>query len=237
MQEKNFSILLVEDEPNLAFSLTLNLEEEGYKVTHVGDGAEAIDLFKNSEVYDLVLLDLMIPSLNGFEVLKEIRAIDSQTSVLMITARADDKDRIEGLSLGADDYITKPFHLQELMLKVKRVFQRKADEKSSLSQVEPITYDGITLDVGARSLKTHAGTFDLTQIEVDIVKEFLEHKDEVLTREYLLEKAWNMRGGISTRTVDNFIVRIRKYLENDPANPVYLKSIRGKGYRFESKQH
>ncbi len=235
MENRNFSILILEDEPNLAFTLKLNLEEEGYSVTHAKSGQEAIELFQHSTVFDLILLDVMVPDRDGFEVLKEIRVIDPQVSVLMLTARAGDNERLKGLELGADDYITKPFHLQELILKIKRVYNKKSDKEKSADG--PISVGDISLDTASRNLTSNQGRFLLTQTEVDIVKEFLSNPNKVLSRDYLLEKVWKLRGGITTRTVDNFIARIRKFLENNPREPKFIKSIRGKGYRLDIKDH
>jgi DNA-binding response OmpR family regulator len=191
-----------------------------------------LEYFKNDKVYNLILLDVMIPDIDGFEVLKSIRLVDQKVPVLMLTARADDHDRLKGLGLGADDYITKPFHLQELLLRVKRMLQRMDMFKAAHSETGPIVSGPFTLDILGLKLICPNGTYQLTALESDVLKEFLSQPAKVLSREYLLETVWGLKGGITTRTVDNFIVRLRKFLEEDPSKPQYLKSIRGKGYRF-----
>lgn len=238
------NILLVEDEPSISFTLKLNLEAEGYGVVHVSDGVAAVQEFSaNPNYFCAVILDIMIPELDGFAVAKAIRKSDMRTGILMLTARAGDLDRVRGLELGADDYITKPFHLQELLLRVKRMVERSKllakqtvltelglDEHSTSST---ITVGAFCLNCDALNFKGPAGTFDITALESDVLREFMLNHGKVLRREHLLEKVWKVKSSTETRTVDNFIVRLRRYVESDPKNPMILVSVRGRGYKFE----
>jgi DNA-binding response OmpR family regulator len=233
-------ILLVEDEPHLAFGLKLNLEAEGYRVTHVESGTEALKAYTQGE-FAAVILDVMIPELDGFEVAKFIRSRDDRSGILMLTARASDQDRVRGLEAGVDDYITKPFHLQELLLRVRRMVERSSllrgqggsprasDPKPSSTTIScgPFKLNPDTLEFNGPN-----GQFILTALEADVLREFLANPEKVLSRAYLLDKVWKLQGEIETRTVDNFIMRLRRYIEANPKEPRYLQSIRGRGYRL-----
>lgn len=229
-------ILLVEDEAHLAFMLQFNLQREGFEVTLADDGAKAIDYYRERGPFDVVILDVMLPEVSGFDVAEQIRSDDAQTGILMVTAMASDHDRIKGLGLGVDDYITKPFHLEELMMKVKRTAVRshlfKGPTASDQGQGRVISYGLFTLDADTLTLSGPQGDHTLTALEADILKAFIENIGKVLSRDYLLDKVWKVKGQIETRTVDNFVVRLRRYLEADPANPIHLVSIRGRGYRL-----
>ena len=231
---KKKRILLVEDEPNLAFSLQYNLQAEGFDITPAINGQIAIEKFTREGPFDLIMLDVMLPEVDGFEVARRIRQTDQKTGILMLTALAGKRDRIQGFEAGVDDYITKPFHLEELVLRVKRMSERSdfftpnaPSEESHL-----YTYGPFELDTEALLLKGPNGQYNLTALEADILKEFINSPGRVLSREHLLEKVWGVQGEIDTRTVDNFIVRLRRYLEKDPSNPEFLVSIRGRGYRL-----
>jgi two-component system alkaline phosphatase synthesis response regulator PhoP len=226
-------ILLVEDDPHIAFSLELNLKEEGYDVTSVDNGLAAVDKYKNNGPFDLVILDIMVPEMDGFQVAKFIRSKDVKTGILILTARAADSDRIRGLEIGVDDYITKPFHLTELLLKVKRATQRvEMFEKGGEEAKSVIRCGAFELNRDALHLTTPNGSQTLTALEADILSEFMLNPNRVLSREHLLHKVWGMNGNFETRTVDNFIMRLRKILEEDPSAPKILESVRGRGYRF-----
>ena len=231
-------ILLVEDEPNLAFSLNFNLQAEGYEVLPATTGTAAIDMFEKAGPFDLILLDVMLPEMDGFEVARKIRSTDGKTGILMLTALSDNESKINGLEAGVDDYITKPFHLAELLLRVKRMLER-ADLFASSANT-PAAANGaqfeagpIVLNTESLFLKTETGEYQVTALECDILTEFLNNPGRVLSREHLLRQVWGVRGDVETRTVDNFIARLRKYLEPDPAKPQYLKSVRGRGYQLE----
>lgn len=234
MTENRKRILLVEDEPNLAFHLQFNLQAEGFDVMPAVDGQIAIRMFDREGPFDLVILDVMLPELNGFEVAKHIRSKDDQTHILMLTALGREEDRLRGFEAGVDDYITKPFHLPEFLMRVKRMIRRAehfapTEDKSS---DHVIVCGPFRLNIESNSLQTPTGQHTLTALETDVLKEFMQHPGRVLSRQQLLDTVWGMKGDIETRTVDNFIARLRKYLEADPSNPQYLISVRGRGYRF-----
>ena len=230
-QYKGNKILLVEDEESLAIGLEYNLSEEEFDVTLAKDGRQAITEF-NSKQFDLIILDIMIPYLDGFEVAKKIRSMDPQMPILILTARTSAEDRIKGLELGVDDYLTKPFHLEELILRIKGMLKRKMwyksisniDSKYKAKNIE-IDFERLYLVVGSKSntLTVHEGM---------LLKYFIENKNRIISRKELLEKVWQINSEIETRTVDTFIARLRKLLENDPAHPDHIKSVRGAGYIF-----
>jgi len=225
-------ILLVEDEENLAHGLEYNLAEEGYKVTLARDGKEAIKFFDENE-FDLIVLDIMLPYFNGFEIAKHVREKHPQMPILMLTARTQVEDRVKGLELGADDYLTKPFHLKELLLRIKGMLKRKKWYQKVV--IENPIYRFGHIEINFENLKCINGKkeFQLTSYEAMIMKYLIENKDKVVTRKELLENVWNMNPDIETRTVDNFIVRLRKHFEDDPSDPKYIVSVRSAGYMFQ----
>jgi len=231
---KGTRILLVEDEESLAVGLEYNLIEEGYIVNWAKNGREAIDLFQK-EKFDLIILDIMLPYVNGFEVAERVRKSDPQIPILMLTAKTESGDKVKGLEKGADDYMTKPFHLQELLLRVKGMLKRKS-WYTSTSQKQPVYKFGKN-EINFKTLNCLHGTekIRLTPQEAMLLKYLVEHKEEIVTRKELLENVWHLNPEVETRTVDIFIARLRKYFEPDPSNPVYFKSIRGAGYTFEVK--
>jgi DNA-binding response OmpR family regulator len=229
-------ILLVEDEPHLAFNIEFNLQAEGYEVVPATNGQIALDKFFNDGPFDLIILDIMIPEIDGIKVAKEIRKTDNQTGILMLTARSSKEDIVMGLETGADDYMTKPFLLKEFLLRVKRMVKRSELFTAKSSEEEKVlTCGDITLDIESLELINGNEHHILTVLEANVLKEFMKNPGKVLTRDHLLTTVWGVNGKIETRTVDNFILRLRKYLERDPSNPTYLESIRGRGYRFRSE--
>jgi len=232
--DENFSgsrILLVEDEETLAVGLEYNLTEEGFLVTRAKNGREAIEYFENNN-FDLIILDIMLPYLNGFEVAEAVRKKNIQMPILMLTARTESEDRVKGLEKGADDYMTKPFHLQELLLRVKGMLKRKSWYKEA-SEKQPV-YNFGSNEINFENLTCFHGDnkFRITPHEAMVLKYLIERKGEIVTRKELLENVWHLNPDVETRTVDIFIARLRKYFETDPANPIYFKSIRGAGYTF-----
>lgn len=226
-------ILLVEDEESLATGLEYNLSEEGYEVDWAKDGKQAIEKF-NKARYDLIILDIMLPYQNGFEVAKVVREKDPQIPILMLTARTTIDDKVKGLETGADDYITKPFHLQELLLRIKGMLRRKNWYYKSVKQ-NPVFRIG-KCEVNFDNLRCKKGKieFNLTHFEAILLKYLIENKSRIISRKELLENVWNLNPEVETRTVDIFISRLRKYFEDDPSNPVYIKSVRSSGYIFET---
>jgi len=227
-------ILLVEDEETLALGLEFNLTEEGYLVTWAKDGRIALDLFYSQE-FDLIILDIMLPYVNGFEVAKKVREKSPQMPILILTARSGVEDRVKGLELGADDYLAKPFHLQELLLRIKGMLKRKMWYKDA-AFIQPVFVFGDN-EINFENLEcnTKDAQIRLTQQEAMVLKYLIDNKGKIVSRKELIEKVWHMNPEIETRTVDNFIVRLRKYFEPDPANPVYFKSVRGAGYIFNAE--
>lgn len=226
-------ILLVEDEPHLAFNMELNLQAEGYEVTVAADGLEAMRLYGEKGPFSLIILDVMMPGLNGFDVASRIRESDKATGILMLTARAAETDILEGLERGADDYMTKPFSLQELLLRVRRMAARSEMLKpQNQSKAEILCFDGARWNPSTLELHSPQGNFLLTSLEAKVLSEFLNHPQEVLSRKHLLTQVWGLNGNVETRTVDNFVMRLRKFLEQDPSKPRILQSIRGRGYKF-----
>jgi DNA-binding response OmpR family regulator len=228
-------ILLVEDEPNLAFNLQFNLQVEGYEVVPAVDGRIAVAKFLEDGPFDLVILDVMLPEMNGFEVAEKIRQSDDQTHILMLTALGKEEDRLRGFEAGADDYITKPFHLKEFLLRVRRMVKRSEYFQSTppeSADSHELVFGPFRLDTELLQLHGPTGHHTLTALEADVLREFMKNPKRVLSRQYLLDTVWGMKGDIETRTVDNFIVRLRRYLEPEPSKPRYLVSVRGRGYRL-----
>ncbi len=228
-------ILLVEDEESLAVGLEYNLVQEKYKVVRAGDGKKALEYF-NMEQFDLIILDIMIPYLDGFQVARKIREKSPQMPILMLTARTAAKDRIEGLEIGADDYLTKPFHLEELLLRVKGMLKRKKWYQEITAGQPVYSFGDNVINFENLACRSGRKEFRLTPQEALIMRYLINKKGKIVSRQELLENVWNVKSGeIETRTIDNFIVRLRKYFEPVPVKPVYIKSVRGAGYIFNAQ--
>lgn len=226
-------ILLVEDEQHISFMLQYNLQAEGYEIIAAMNGKVALNLYQSEKPFDAIILDVNLPEVDGFQILEKIRFEDTRTGILMLTARASDQDRLEGLKGGADDYLTKPFNLLELMARVSRMIERSKLFKEQKIETKKVNFSRWTLDHDSLVLIVSGQEeIPLTALEADLLKEFLSNKDKVLSREHLLRKVWGLNGDIESRTVDNFILRLRKILEVDPSNPKYLISVRGRGYKL-----
>lgn len=230
-QKSDNKILLVEDEESLAVGLEYNLTEEGYLVDWAKDGREALKLFEGNQ-YSLIILDIMLPYYDGFEIAAKVRETDPQMPILMLTARTSAGDKVKGLEAGADDYMTKPFHLKELLLRVKGMLRRKEWYKDAASSVPVYRLGNFEINFENLNCKSSKNKFVLTPHEAMVLKYLIDNKDRIVSRKELLEKVWDMNPEVETRTVDNFIARLRKYFETDPSNPVFIKSIRGAGYMF-----
>lgn len=228
---KGSRILLVEDEETLAVGLEYNLTEESYIVKWAKNGREAVEFYE-SEKFDLVILDIMLPYIDGFEIAERIRSADPQMPILMITARTESADRIKGLETGADDYLTKPFHLDELLLRVKGMLKRKSWYKKAAEEQPVYSFGNNEINFENLNCRHGENELRLTPQEAMLLKYLIQRKDEIVTRKELLEQVWHLNPDIETRTVDIFIARLRKYFETDPANPIYIKSVRGAGYIF-----
>lgn len=229
--ETKSKILLIEDEESLAKGLEYNLISEGYEVDWAENGKSGLEKFKSVE-FDLIILDIMLPFIDGFEVARSIREVDPQMPILILTARASTKDKVAGLELGADDYMTKPFNLDELLLRIKAMLRRKAWYKSVSDTIPLFTFGKNKIDFQKLVGENKGKEILLTQKEAMVLRYLVERKNEVVTRKELLENVWQTNPEIETRTVDNFIVRLRKYFEEDPGHPIYIKSVRSVGYMF-----
>ncbi len=228
---KGCRILLVEDELTLGVGLEYNLAEEGYNITWAKNGREAVEYF-NRGTFDLIILDIMLPYLDGYEVAEKVREKDLKMPILMLTAKTESADRVKGLEKGADDYITKPFHLQELLLRVKGMLKRKSWYKDA-SEKQPVYLFGNNEINFENLICSHDNVeIRITPHEAMVLKYLVEHKGEIVTRKEMLENVWHLNPDVETRTVDIFIARLRKYFEPDPSEPVYFISIRGAGYLF-----
>jgi two-component system, OmpR family, alkaline phosphatase synthesis response regulator PhoP len=230
MTEDKPNILLVEDEIHLARGICFNLEEEGYQVNHVGSGEEALERMLYDR-YALIILDIMLPGMNGFEVCEKIRSMDSRVPVLILTSRTEEGDRVTGLEKGADDYLTKPFSLSEFLLRVRGMLRRSAWYRPEPVE-EGYNFGDNEVFLLSYRAKTAQGEIDLTDLEVRILSLFFQKEGTAVSRKELLEQVWGYSSDAETRTLDNFIVRLRKYFEPDPTNPIYFQTVRGIGYRF-----
>lgn len=236
MTEKKCKILVIEDERHIAEGIRLNLSLQGYDVIVAGNGREGLLKWKG-ESPDLIVLDIMLPGLDGYGVLEEIRQSDQKLPILILSAKNEAKDKVKALKGGVDDYMAKPFNLDEFLLRIERLLTRSRwaqTQAQSEEDIDQYTFGPNTIDF-VRSKGTHAGEeFLLTSQELKILKLFIQHEGKPLSRGELLEAGWGYSQETSTRTVDNFMVRFRKYFESDPKNPVYFKSLRSVGYVFEN---
>lgn len=227
-------LLVVEDEEHLAAGLKLNLELEGYYVDVANNARTVGERLVGLAGYDLIVLDVMLPDMNGFELCRRIRDSGNYVPVIMLTARSSPDDRVLGLEAGADDYMVKPFDLAELLARVRSMLRRREWEKggarSRSSNV--LSFGGVKVDFDTHDVLVHGNPEKLTQLEIDLLRYFSSHPGRVLSRDELLEKVWKLRNYSNTRTVDNFISRLRRRFETDAQNPVYFVSVRGAGYKF-----
>lgn len=231
-EEKKLSILLVEDEENLHEALRLNLELEGYEVTSAYDGAAALKALQ-AEYFDLIILDVMLPEMDGINVTETVRISNNEVPILILSARNSSADRVLGLKKGADDYMTKPFNLEELLLRVHKLIDKnkKLQDKSSLGN--SYSFDENIIDFKAQEATTKKGQkIQLSKKETMLLKLLIENKNEVVPREKILQSVWGYNVYPTTRTIDNFILNFRKYFEEDSRNPKFFHSVRGVGYKY-----
>lgn len=235
-------ILIVEDEEALALGLKFNFEQEGYEVLLAGDGRTALKLFEDTSApVDLIILDLMLPGMSGYEICTAIRVVNKTVPILVLSARTLSEDRMHAFDCGTDQYITKPFVLPELLNRVRNLLERhKTLLTAAKTEVaEPATllkYDFTHFRVEPQSFEVIVGEkrHSLTTQEMQLLKYFIEHEGEVLSRYQILDEVWDEHVDVTTRTIDNFVLRLRKMIEPDPARPRYILSVRGTGYRFVS---
>jgi DNA-binding response OmpR family regulator len=255
-------ILIVEDELHLAQGLLFNLEAEGHEVFAVESGEAALELLNDrNQLYDAVVLDIMLPGVNGFEVADRLRAVHNYVPILMLTARSRPEDVLKGFASGADDYLPKPFELSILIARVHGLLRRTQWQREQAAQershrtlagggdadgrkefvpaaIAPpaahdlFAFDGRTLDFSTLELTAPAGKIQLTLMEASLLRYFIEHRNENVSRKQILEEVWGLHEDTDTRAIDNFIVRLRRYIEDSPGTPKYLITVRGVGYRF-----
>ncbi len=224
-------ILLVEDEENIRDVVKLNLELEDYEVITVSNGKDVMKVW-NSEHFDLLILDIMLPEVNGFQICEQIRLSDLKTPILMLTAKDSASDRVNGLRKGADDYLTKPFNLEELLLRVSNLLKRSSGKENNTPEI--YTFGTNSINFLTYNAKGNQGEFMLTKKEAMLLKLLIDRKNEVVSRQQILQSVWGYDVYPSTRTIDNFILSFRKYFEEDPKAPSFFKSVRGVGYKFTS---
>lgn len=230
-------ILVVEDEANLAQGLLFNLKAEGHEVSVEGDGDSALACLQR-EPFDAVVLDVMLPGRNGFEIASALRAADNYVPVLMLTARGRPEDVVEGFAAGADDYLPKPFDLGVLLARLNALLRRmswtRPAEKNGASgeEIAEFVFEGRRIDFDALTLYAPDRTVRLTVMEADLLRYLVRNREKIVSRKELLEQVWHVREDTDTRAIDNFVVRLRRYIEEDPASPRYLQTVRGVGYRF-----
>jgi DNA-binding response OmpR family regulator len=250
-------VLIVEDEAHLAQGLRFNLEAEGHEVEVAGDGESAIELLlghkengqrengrkengkrgkherSQQEGFDAVVLDVMLPGKDGFTVATELRAAKNFVPVLMLTARGRPEDVLKGFASGADDYLPKPFELPILLARLQGLLRRREWMGGSPAPaVDAFSFDGRTIDFGKLELRVNRNTIQLTLMEAELLRHLVRNSDRIVSRKEILEEVWGLHEDTDTRAIDNFIVRLRRYIEDDPAKPKHLLTVRGVGYRF-----
>lgn len=226
------SILLVEDEENLHESLKMNLELQGYQVTSAFDGLQALKAVQN-EYFDLIIMDVMIPEVDGLNVTQNIRLTNTEVPILILSARDSSTDKVTGLKKGADDYLTKPFNLEELLLRVQKLIEKAKRLQKTSTIDDTYSFGGNTIDFKAQQATTSRGEkIDLSKKEAMLLKLLIENKNDVVPREKILQAVWGYNVYPTTRTIDNFILSFRKYFEEDSRNPKYFHSVRGVGYKY-----
>ena len=240
-------LLVVEDESHLADGLRFNLEAEGHTVDIVGDGEAAIQrLARDREQFDAVVLDVMLPFRDGFEVVAAMRAAKNYAPVLMLTARSRPEDVLRGFAAGADDYLPKPFELPIFLARLQGLLRRSAWLRDSGAATQEngtvaangdvYVFDGKRIDFSALELHSGETTIQLTLMEAKLLRHLIANKGKVVTRKSILEDVWGLHEDTDTRAIDNFVVRLRRYIEDDPTNPQRLLTVRGVGYRFVERE-
>lgn len=243
-------VLVVEDEAHLAQGLRFNLEEEGYQAEVVGDGESATErLLGQKENFDAVVLDIMLPGKDGFDVVSELRAARNYVPVLMLTARGRPEDVLKGFASGADDYLAKPFDLSILLARLQGLLRRsewmrggakpagpeRENISTSVDGFGTFSFAGKTIDFGGLELQSHGTTTHLTLMESELLRHLVQNDGKIVSRKQILEEVWGLHEDTDTRAIDNFVVRLRRYIEDDPGHPRHLLTVRGVGYKFLAK--
>lgn len=234
-------VLIVEDEQHLADGLRFNLEAEGYEVQVVGTGEAALDLLAAKAPVDIVVLDVMLPGKDGFTVMSEMRQAGQFIPTLILTARGHPGDVLKGFAAGADDYLTKPFDLSILMARIQGLLRRREWLRADLNHSHPRAQAGDRFRFGDKSvhfdlleLRVREQVFPLTLMEANLLRYLIQHDGKPVSRKVMLEEVWGLHEDTDTRAIDNFMVRLRRYIEDDPRRPRHLLTVRGVGYRFVS---
>jgi len=222
-------ILIIEDEQDLIKGLKLNLSDEGFDVDWAANGVEGLRK-AIEEAPDLIILDIMLPEMDGLEVCRKLRQKNIDIPVIMLTAKSGEIDKVVGLEIGADDYITKPFSIRELLARIKA--RLRNTEKEGKAVPEIYSFDDIEIDFAQFKIRRKGKELEFTSLEMDILKYFIAHRGEVVARNDLLDKIWGYESYPTTRTIDNHILKLRKKIEDDPSHPRYILSVYGGGYRF-----
>jgi len=232
MPDKSKKIVIVEDEPSLVFTLQDTLENEGYRVFVVEDGEEAVDVVKKQNP-DLMLLDLMLPGMSGYDVCKKVRELNYTFPIIILTARDQEIDKVTGLNIGADDYMTKPFGVKELLARIQARL-RRSETYSKNRQLNSVDLDPIKIDLkNAKAVHPEKGESDLTTREVELIRYLVSHANEPVSRDALLENVWRYEHSTNTRTVDVHISKLRSKIEEQPDDPRYLVTLHGVGYMLK----
>jgi len=228
------NVLVVEDEEHLATGLRFNLEAEGFCATVVDTGEAALDTIRSGENFDLVLMDVMLPGKSGFEVVSELRRDGHYVPVIMLTARGRPDDVVQGFSAGADDYLPKPFELPVLLARIRGLLRRREwmAENGAEPKQHRYEFGGRTIDFNRQQLVVDGEVRELTVMEVDLFRFLIDNEGKTVSRKDLLSEVWGVREDTDTRSIDNFIVRLRRYIEPQPSRPRHLITVRGVGYRF-----
>lgn len=226
MKEK---ILIIEDEEDLVKGLKLNLADEGYEVDWASNGLEGLRK-AIEETPDLIILDIMLPKMNGLDICRELRQKNISIPIIMLTAKGEEIDKVVGLEIGADDYMTKPFSIRELLARIKAHLRREKKEGKKVPDVH--NFGDVEIDFVHFKVRRKGKELDLTSLEIEILRYFIAHRGEVVKREALLDKIWGYEKYPTTRTIDNHILKLRKKIEEYPAHPKYILSVYGEGYRF-----
>lgn len=233
-------ILIVEDETTLASGLKFNFEQEGYNVLVANDGESALQYFHDPKhPIDLIILDLMLPGMSGYEICQIIRSEDQHIPVIVLSARRLSEDKAEAFDCGTDQYITKPFALTELLSRVRSLLERRptqppADAPPPKKRMSQFQFSNVSIDFTTYQITVEQQTHPLTVIELELIHYFIENEGVALSRKDILENVWGETADITTRSIDNFVMRLRKFIEKDPSIPVHILSVRGIGYRFLS---